>query len=59
MFNANPDSVRAALREAQDKFQAAPGVQAVSFTWGAVPLSGDDEWLSGSTASPNRKPSLK
>ena len=45
MFNASPDSVRAALREAQGKFQAAPGVQAVSFTWGAVPLSGDDEWL--------------
>jgi predicted permease len=45
MFGANADSVRAALREAQDKFQSAPGVQAVSFTWGAVPLSGDDEWL--------------
>lgn len=45
MFSANADSVRAAFREVQDKFQSAPGVQAVSFTWGAVPLGGDDEWL--------------
>jgi predicted permease len=45
MTNATPDAVRAALREVHDKFQSAPGVQAVSFSWGAVPLSGDDEWL--------------
>jgi predicted permease len=45
MMDASPDAVRAALREVQSKFQSAPGVQAVSFTWGAVPLSADDEWL--------------
>jgi predicted permease len=45
MMNASPDAVRAALREVHDKFQSVPGVQAVSFSWGAVPLSGDDEWL--------------
>jgi predicted permease len=45
MMNASPDAVRAALREAHDKIQSAPGVQAVSYSWGAIPLSGDDEWL--------------
>jgi predicted permease len=45
MSQASPDAVRAALRQVHDKFQAAPGVQAVSFSWGAVPLSSDDEWL--------------
>jgi predicted permease len=45
MMNASPDAVRAALREVHDRFQSVPGVQAVSFSWGAVPLSGDDEWL--------------
>ncbi len=45
MTNASPEAVRAALREVHDKFQSAPGVQAVAFSWGAVPLQGDDEWL--------------
>jgi predicted permease len=45
MIQANVDSVRAALREVHDKFATTPGVQAVSFSWGAVPLSSDDEWL--------------
>jgi len=45
MMSATPDAVRATLREVQDTFQSAPGVQAVSFSWGALPLSGDDEWL--------------
>jgi predicted permease len=45
MMNASPDAIRAALREVDSKFQSAPGVQAVSFSWGAIPLSGDDEWL--------------
>ncbi len=45
MMNASPDAIRAALREVHSKFQSAPGVQAVSFSWGAVPLSADDEWL--------------
>jgi predicted permease len=45
MSQASPDRIRAALREVHEKFQAAPGVQAVSFSWGALPLSADDEWL--------------
>ncbi len=45
MMNASPEALRAAFREVSDRFQAAPGVEAVSFTWGAIPLSGDDEWL--------------
>jgi predicted permease len=40
----NSATIRAALREVQAKFSSVPGVRAVSFSWGAVPLSGDDEW---------------
>ncbi len=45
MMNASPEAIRAALREVHEEFQSAPGVQAVSFSWGAVPLSADDQWL--------------
>ena len=45
MMNANPDAVRASLRNVQSKFESAPGVQSVAFSWGALPLLGDDEWL--------------
>ena len=44
MANASPEAIRAALREVHDKFQSAPGVQGVAFSWGAAPLQGDDEW---------------
>ena len=50
MMNAKPDAIRAAFREFYAKLASIPGVQAVSQTWGAVPLSGDDEqlfWLEG------------
>jgi predicted permease len=50
MMGADPDTVRAAFREFDDKLASLPGVQAVSQTWGAIPLSGDDEqlfWLEG------------
>ena len=50
MMGADPDTVRAAFREFDDKLASVPGVQAVSQTWGAIPLSGDDEqlfWLEG------------
>jgi predicted permease len=50
MVNASPDAIRAAFREFDEKIAAIPGVQAVSQTWGAIPLSGDDEklfWLEG------------
>jgi len=45
MMNASPDALRAEFRAVHDEFQAAPGVDAVSFSLGAVPLSADDEWL--------------
>jgi predicted permease len=50
MMNAPPDTIRAAFRDFDDKLAAIPGVHAVSQTWGAIPLSGDDEqlfWLEG------------
>ena len=50
MMSATPDAIRSAFREFDEKVAAVPGVQAVSQTWGAIPLSGDDEqlfWLEG------------
>ncbi|NDQ55949.1 MAG: ABC transporter permease [Acidipila sp.] len=50
MAKAKPDAIRAAFRELDDKLGAIPGVQAVSLSWGAMPMSGDDEllfWLDG------------
>lgn len=50
MIGAKPDAIRAAFRDFDDKLASIPGVQAVSQTWGAIPLSGDDEqlfWLEG------------
>jgi predicted permease len=50
MMHRSPDAIRTAFREVDEKIAAIPGVQGVSQTWGAVPLSGDDEqlfWLEG------------
>jgi predicted permease len=50
MMHASPDAIRAAFREFDNKIGSIPGVQAVSQTWGAVPMSGDDEktfWFEG------------
>jgi predicted permease len=50
MMGAKPDAIRNAFREFDEKLASVPGVEAVSQTWGAVPLSGDDEqlfWLEG------------
>ena len=43
--DTSPDAVRAQLRELQSKLESAPGVKAASLSWGALPLSGDDEDL--------------
>lgn len=56
MMRANPDAIRAAFRELDDRLASVPGVQAVSQTWGAVPLSSDDEqlfWLEGQAKPAN------
>jgi predicted permease len=45
MMGATSDAIREAFREFDDKLAAVPGVQAVSQTWGAIPLSSDDEQL--------------
>jgi predicted permease len=50
MMGAKPDKIRAAFREFDAKLSLIPNIRAVSQTWGAVPLSGDDEklfWLEG------------
>ena len=44
MMNASPDAIRAAFREFDHKLASISGVEAVSQTWGASPMSGDDEW---------------
>jgi len=45
LSQTNSETIRASLREVHAKFRSVPGVRNVSFSWGAVPLSGDDEWL--------------
>ncbi len=46
----SPDAIRAALREMNDSLESIPGVQAASLSWGATPMSSDDEqlfWING------------
>jgi predicted permease len=48
MNTASPQAIRAALREISGQLSSTPGVQAVSFSAGAVPLQGEDDlffWL--------------
>lgn len=50
MSNASADAVRAAFRQLEAKLTSVPGIRAVSLTWGAIPMAGDDEqlfWLAG------------
>jgi len=50
MMTASPDAIRGAFREFDSRIAAIPGVQAVSQTWGALPLGDDDErtfWFEG------------
>jgi predicted permease len=57
MAHAKADALRAAFREFDDKLAAVPGIEAVSQTWGALPLSGDDEnlfWLDGQPKPANK-----
>jgi predicted permease len=47
---ASADAVREALREVHRSMVSVPGVEAVSLSWGAMPLAYDDEdvfWLDG------------
>ena len=50
MRAANPQAIRANLRELHDQIASSPGVRAVSFSAGAIPLAGEDDlsfWIDG------------
>jgi predicted permease len=50
MRTASPQATRAALRELSDQIGSSPGVRAVSFSAGAIPLAGEDDlffWVEG------------
>jgi predicted permease len=40
-----PAAIRAGFRAGEASIAATPGVRAASMSWGAFPMSGDDEWL--------------
>src|SRR6202046_637001 len=44
-LQSSPDSIRASFRNAENAIALTPGVQSASMSWGAFPMSGDDEWL--------------
>jgi predicted permease len=45
MAKASPAAIRAAFRDVDATLASTPGIQSASMSWGAFPLSGDDEWL--------------
>jgi putative ABC transport system permease protein len=50
MHNASAAEIRATLRNVDRQLAAVPGVKSISLSWGAVPLSSDDEdlfWIEG------------
>jgi predicted permease len=50
MINGNPDAIRAAYRNFDQEIAMIPGVEAVSQSWGGLPMEGDDDisfWLDG------------
>jgi predicted permease len=56
MSNANAATIRTAFREIDSQIKSIPGVTAASLSWGAFPLSGDDEqlfWLDGQAKPTN------
>jgi len=57
MMTASPEAIRSAYRQLDDKLASIPGVQAASLTWGAFPMTGDDErlfWLDGQPKPANQ-----
>jgi predicted permease len=50
MRSGSPQATRAALRELSDQIASSPGIRAVSFSAGAIPLAGEDDlffWIEG------------
>jgi predicted permease len=45
LIRAQPDAIRATLRQLDSTLQSVPGVQSSTLSWGAFPMSGDDELL--------------
>ena len=43
--NATPAEIRARVRELDRTFASVPGIRAVSQTWGAIPMSGEDDMV--------------
>jgi predicted permease len=55
-LGANPATARSAIRELSQALQAIPGVQAMSVTGGAIPMSSDNElpfWVDGQAKPAN------
>jgi predicted permease len=53
---ASAEGIRAAWREFDDKMKSVAGVQFLSLSWGAFPMSGDDEalfWIEGQPKPPS------
>jgi predicted permease len=44
-LQTSPTAIRQDFRDAHDAIAATPGVQSAALSWGAFPMSGDDEWL--------------
>jgi len=56
MNTASAEAVRASCRELDRTLDSIPGMQAVSLTWGAFPLSGEDDeqfWFEGQPKPPS------
>jgi predicted permease len=45
MMTATPGAIRARYREIENRFASTPGVQAIAFSWGAVPIGAEDDQL--------------
>jgi predicted permease len=45
MKTANPEAIRGAIRQLDAALATAPGVEAMSLSWAALPMQGDDEEL--------------
>ena len=57
MRGAGPAAIRAYLREAQHRIATTPDIEAVSFSWAALPMMSDDEqafWLEGEPKPANQ-----
>jgi putative ABC transport system permease protein len=44
-LQTSPAAIRESFRAADSAVASTPGVQSVALSWGAFPMSGDDEWL--------------